>query len=354
MFKSNPSHNDWVVTEESGDHIYCGYSDESYIDSAFGSVEWGNYQLETWVRLMGVREINGGLRTRNSVNRLWGSYAHTINTGGGFSGVSQSYCGTDQCDTWQSVNSTINPGEWYLLRAEVDGKNIRTYLNGRLMINQTLDIKEYGTAGIGASPGTTICVDDIKVRSLDRTQEAMALVDRGKLLSTNNLLASPDSAAKVLGSVIQGAEVFIAEQTADQLWSYIRHDTSGLQGWVLSENLEIFISESEISSQTDTSEATETPFPTEEIDIADNPAIAGDWQSTDNDGSRQTLSILDLSVGQFSATYVDDGASLCGVTEDGIPEYAVRLEGIGQLDGNLLQFPELRVTCLGDPEWTLN
>jgi hypothetical protein len=61
MFKSNPSHNNWRVIEEGGGHIYCGYSDDAYVVSTFGSVEWENYQIEAWIRIMGDADIDGGV-----------------------------------------------------------------------------------------------------------------------------------------------------------------------------------------------------------------------------------------------------------------------------------------------------
>lgn len=243
MFKSSPSHNNWHVSEEGGGYIYCGYSDDAYIDSTFGSVEWENYQVEAWIRIMGNTEINGGLKTRNSVSREWGSYSHTINAGSGFQGISQGYCGTDRCDIWQGINTAINQGEWYLLRAEVDGNQVRTYLNGRLMVTQVLDIRRYGNTGISALPGTTICVDDIIVRSLDRSRDAMSLASQGSIpgrgftQQTVNVLLSVKDESSVIGTIPQGEEVFIIKWNPDQTWVYIRLDVTGLQGWVPADSI---------------------------------------------------------------------------------------------------------------------
>jgi hypothetical protein len=243
MFKSSPSHNNWYISEEGGGHIYCGYSDDAYIDSTFGLVEWENYQVEAWIRIAGNTEINGGLRTRNSVSREWGSYSHTINAGSGFQGISQGYCGTDRCDIWQGINTAINQGEWYLLRAEVDGNQVRTYLNGRLMVTQVLDIRKYGNTGISALPGTTICVDDIIVRSLDRSRDAMPLASQGSIPGRGftqqsvNVLLSVKDESSVIGTIPQGEEVFIIKWNPDQTWVIIRLDVTGLQGWVPADSI---------------------------------------------------------------------------------------------------------------------
>ena len=354
MFKSNPSHNNWQVIEEDGSKIYCGYSEDSYINSVFGSVEWENYQVEALIRIIGEDDFSGGLISRNSVGRQWGSYSHTIDAGSGFHGVSQGYCGVDRCDIWQGTNSSIDAGEWYLLRAELDGNRIRTYLDGRLMNSNVLENRKYGNVGIAASPGTTVCVDEIIVRSLDRAPESLDLATKANTNASMEVYFNPDSTSKIIGDVPLGVKLFLLSQTSDQNWSFVRHEQDGLQGWVLSENLDISAIVEETQVEDSIPVVTVTPAPTDDIRNEENLLFTGNWESTDNDGSQQTLLIVSLADGDFSATYMDDGASLCGTDSSGRPLYGVKLEGVGQLSGNFLKFPGLNVICLGDPEWNLD
>jgi hypothetical protein len=130
-----------------------------------------------------------------------------------------------------------------LLRAEVDGNQVRTYLNGRLMVAQVLDIRKYGNTGISSSPGTTICVDDIIVRSLDRSHDSMSLASQGSFpgrgftQQTVNVLLSVKDRSSVIGTIPQGEGVYIIEWNPDQTWVYIRLEVTGLQGWIPADSI---------------------------------------------------------------------------------------------------------------------
>ena len=226
------NYNNWRIVEDGNGHIYCGYSDDEWPASVFGSVEWNDYQVEALIRISGAPDASGGFRTRNLVCRDWASFSHQISSDASWQGITQGYCGSDRCDIWKSIRTPINQGEWYVLRAEVDGNVVRTYLNGQLKISQILDNLEYGNIGIFTSSGTTTCVDNIVVRSLDRSPESLARASRGIALQNFNVLVDAQEESELIGIVSQGEEVFIIQWNPDQTWVFIRWDESGLQGWV--------------------------------------------------------------------------------------------------------------------------
>lgn len=238
-FQSNPSHNSWRIVENGGGHIYCGYSDDVWASSIFGSVEWHDYQVEALISIKGDPDASGGLRTRNLVGRDWASYSHQMTAESGMQGLTQGYCGSDRCDIWRSTNAVINQGEWYVLRAEVEGNQVRTYLNGQLKVTQNLANRAYGNAGIFASPGTTVCVDNIVVRSLDRSRDAMDYAMRGIVAQDLRVHLGSGTDHGVVGNIPRGAEVILSEKSPDQTWVYIRQDSPGLQGWVPTDTLAI-------------------------------------------------------------------------------------------------------------------
>jgi hypothetical protein len=75
----------------------------------------------------------------------------------------------------------------------------------------------------------------------------------------------------------------------------------------------------------------------------------GMWESTDNDGSSQTLLIkLKGKSGKAKLFLYDDGASVCGLDANGEPIYAARGKGNGLVSPTTLD-ARLRIKCLSVP-----
>jgi hypothetical protein len=100
---------------------------------------------------------------------------------------------------------------------------------------------------------------------------------------------------------------------------------------------------------------TDTPAPEPPTDTpAPEPTFAdavGDWEGTDIDGSYQTMTITQNADGAFSIDYHDDGASVCGLGNDGSPLYPADGGGSGSAAGLALTI-SLNITCHGDTDWT--
>jgi len=98
---------------------------------------------------------------------------------------------------------------------------------------------------------------------------------------------------------------------------------------------------------------THVPIPPTDTPAPPEPSFAdavGDWESTDIDGSYQTITITQNSDGTFSIDYYDDGATICGLASDGTILYPATLEGTGTATGLALDV-SLSITCHGDTDF---
>jgi hypothetical protein len=233
VFKHWPSHNSWELVEEDGRTLYCGFAEEAGTQSEFGSKLWGDYQVDARMRIVGGE--GAGLRLR--VFEVFSQ--HDIDIGSEKTQVTQIFCGLEECTNWQGVWVDFEEGEWVQFRAEVEGYTIQTYLNGRLMLTQTLEHSELGNVGIRSRAGTTLCLDDIYVRSLDRSPEAIALAPTGVAVLSTQIQLFPGEDQPVIGSLGVNQTVYLLAWSEDVSWVKIRQEPGNVQGWVLAKNLQI-------------------------------------------------------------------------------------------------------------------
>ncbi len=237
LFDHWPSYNSWEIVHEDGAVMYCGYEEVTGTHMSFGSMGWTDYQVDVRLRITGEPNAAAEIRQREGWGDNTHQYGHTLNSGAEGQWVSQIYCDSEDCSAWKSINTPIGRGEWIQFRAEVEGTRVRTYLNGRLVLTQYLDLTSVGNAGIRARPGTTLCIDDIVVRSLDRSAEALDRAGTAQSSRSQPVYLWPGEDQKVIGQLPGGVEVYLLDE--DQEWAYIRLDSSGLQGWVPIQGLEM-------------------------------------------------------------------------------------------------------------------
>ena len=234
-----PSHNSWNIVEENGELIYCGFEEESGVQAYYGSVHWDDYQVDARIRIEGESSASASILTHITRGSAQESYLHSIVVDLDWKGLSQIYCAPEDCHSWKGINTNIVRGEWYQLRAEVEGSTIRTYLDGRLMLSQNLGLIDRGYVGWGVSQGTTLCIDDIVVRSLNSADEAKVVASRGTASETVDVHLRPDYEARVLGSLSPGTRIYLSESSLDGAWIHVRNDTNSLQGWAPSTSVEL-------------------------------------------------------------------------------------------------------------------
>jgi hypothetical protein len=231
-FKSNP-YARWRIVEEGGDAIYCAPAQPggsiTGTFSMLGSPYWDDYAVSMWVRLGTAPEGSVALSTRFD-STGWSGYNHRLS----FNGVSQDYCGYGTCEDWEGEARNIQPETWHHLRAEVDGGQVRTFLDGQLIAEQPARSthRERGYVGLGIYPDVAVCVDDVVVRSLDRSPEAMAGAETRAVTQASSVYLRPQTQAPVVGSVAVGDTLFILAWSTDGTWAHVRDDVTARQGWI--------------------------------------------------------------------------------------------------------------------------
>jgi hypothetical protein len=134
---------------------------------------------------------------------------------------------------------TVNTNQWYHMRVDVVGNEVRLFVNGRPVAAAQIPELPDGTIDIGTSPGAVIWVDDVVVLSLDHSPDAMSGVRRARVTANVNVRFRPGTETAIIGGLQQSNEVLVIDADPDQGWLYVRQDESGVQGWVTAEFLEL-------------------------------------------------------------------------------------------------------------------
>jgi hypothetical protein len=214
-FKSSP-YARWRIIEENGNASYCapgqhfGDPEDPYGPfSMFGSPYWEHYAVSMWVRFSPADEGGIYLNTRFD-NASWTGQFHGLNFGDYPAGV------------------------WHVFRAEVDGAWKRTFINGQQVDSQAIDpaARDWGYVGLGISPNIDVCVDDVSVRSLDRSPEAMAGATVATVTQASSLYLWADDQAPVVGDLFVGNSVYLLDWSPAGNWAYVRNDATAIQGWI--------------------------------------------------------------------------------------------------------------------------
>jgi len=218
----------WRVTRQGGDTQYCTEVGDDWSLVYFGRNTWENYSVEARIQFQSeggghaailTRLFQQGAGYRHAISYFPGAISHYLYQQNGGRGLG-------------SLTTDIRAGRWYTLRAEVDGDNIRTYLNGALVLRATDDARPRGTAAIEAAPGTSVCLDDLIVRSLDRSADLVDGAAIGRITASANVRFGPGLEFPVIGGVRATDEVIILDWNEDRSWAFLRQDNGSVQGWV--------------------------------------------------------------------------------------------------------------------------
>jgi hypothetical protein len=164
-------------------------------------------------------------------------YRHALGSDDG--GASLYYYGADNWAGSGYAPVTVTANQWYTLRAEVDGTQIRLFVDGRLMVSGSGTHATRGTASFEAGPGTDVCVDDLVVRSLDRSVQSMATTERATMTASVRVRTGAGTSNSAISTTDNGEEVYVLDWHPSRNWALIRRDTAnGIQGWVAAEYLQ--------------------------------------------------------------------------------------------------------------------
>lgn len=227
----------WEVITSNGDGNLCLTNFNArfgaYPNIRFGSADWENYSVEVMVQITG-RDVGHTAILSYLDDQSWG-YRHSISFDEWGSRVAQYYYGGENGEDARRLREasvSVESGFWYTLRAEVDGVTLRTIINGELIANYNMALASRGSAGIEAGPGTKVCLDDLVVRSLNRSDAALDRAQYGVLLRGADVRLWPWPWSDRVGAAGRDEEVYMLDVSDDEQWVYIRKQNSSIQGWV--------------------------------------------------------------------------------------------------------------------------
>ena len=147
--------------DEGGNGVFCNLPSDDWNSFPIGKQGWENYAIELRMQVIGesgeqftevffrLNERMDGYRASLG-NHQWASigfYPPATNLGG------------------ESVD--LPRGDWFQVRVHVYQEQIEYYLNDELVVSVEDDRRSSGEAGVGASGGTLICLDDLHIWALD-------------------------------------------------------------------------------------------------------------------------------------------------------------------------------------------
>jgi hypothetical protein len=240
--KFYPNWNDgWAPVVENGRTLYCQSNTTGYHQVNFGNANAGNYSVEIRIRIVSAKAGHAAILTRLDTKGI--GYRHALDfTKPGDSFVSQYFYGGDQSPNPVDlgfIRTPIRSGDWNTLRAEVDDKQIRTFFNGKPFGNKTATQRAVGTAGLESGPDSTVCIDRLIVRTLDRTPDALAVASKASVTAYATIQFEPAKGSAVIGAVNKGETVFVLDQSADGSMTLVRQDKTAIQGWVSADSLNL-------------------------------------------------------------------------------------------------------------------
>jgi photosystem II stability/assembly factor-like uncharacterized protein len=152
-----------IVADESGNKVYeiDNRNKSEYKGMTFGSPEWTDYSAEYRVRYLGSSSAGGG-SVGLQIRSARGSY-YVIDLGD----IGELYLAYSlNVSPWTRLETQFPPIErnvWYVIRVEVQGEQIRVYLDDALIIEVNDPQIRKGRLQLFASPSTYAQIDDIRV-----------------------------------------------------------------------------------------------------------------------------------------------------------------------------------------------
>lgn len=160
----HPGIGDWEHQWETrqgtdGNTKYCNLPTDDWAKFTFGPEDWSDYALEADIQLISD-DPEYGYELYARLGEL-GGYRATIYNGRAGMNFYPPFIdfGGD------SVN--IQPGEWHTLRVEAVHETFRYFVDNKLFVEVDDDRLASGEAGVGVSPGTEICVDNVRLWAID-------------------------------------------------------------------------------------------------------------------------------------------------------------------------------------------
>lgn len=157
-----------VITDGTN-HVYsvtnCGGSTARTFISDTGSFEWTDYSIQARIYVTGTGNDYAMLLARTTDDDNY--YFMTLRLGGSVQ-IRQYYEGSSSGRTLNSASDIISPATWYTATFEVDGDDLRAYIDDTLVVTAThahTEAFSMGTAGVAVDRVTAL-VDDVIVSEI--------------------------------------------------------------------------------------------------------------------------------------------------------------------------------------------
>jgi hypothetical protein len=229
----------WEIRPFNEESTLCSVGGEESALLTFGSENWRSYEVVVEFQYRTNQAGQFDIITRMQQDGT--GIRHRIDASA--SNVSQfTLRATGQSLGMGEYPVNIRSGQWGVLRAEVDNEKIRTFFDGLQISEYELFEDEYfsGFVGIEASPGSTICLNNITVRSLYRTASAVTdAVPRGEMTANANIRLFPGAGFSRVGAASAGQEVYVMAEAESGEWVYIRVDRprNPFEGWTIASSV---------------------------------------------------------------------------------------------------------------------
>lgn len=234
----------WKLVEQGAESMLCinNYASTYGLFPVFlfGEDDWQDYSLEVQMQLSARDTGHAAILTRLDPNR-WG-YRHRLFFDVWGAGIAQYFYGGENGSATQAIGEfkrPIDSGWWYTVRAEVEGRVVRTVINGVAIAHYNMDFNPRGRLGIEVGPGARLCIDDLIVRSLDRTPNGMAGVRQAVVNQNANIRLMPAAFYDRVGVLRVGEPLYVIGWNEDRTWVQVRKTRSFVQGWVWAEYLDM-------------------------------------------------------------------------------------------------------------------
>ncbi len=154
-----------MEVDDTGNHILCNQEDGGFLNVNFGADTWNNYAVEIRVKSVAVHDDEQYFSLFARVDSMNNGYNAALNFVSKVEDLQfgpQPYIGIGNRQfEWISGNV------WYLIRLEVAGSEIKYYIDN-FPVKMGSDIqRSTGPAAFTTSPHLQVCVDDIRVWTLN-------------------------------------------------------------------------------------------------------------------------------------------------------------------------------------------
>jgi len=169
-----------VQTESSGNSIFCNQVSDQWSPVVFGLDQWADYAVSLRIKFVSTSESQEAeiyIRINGSIEGYRANIWHKQWAGLSYYPPSADLGGS---------TVSIRPGQWFQVQVQAVSRDLKYFLNDRLVAAGSDDKRTTGWAGFGAAPNTSVCVDDILVWGLDKKGDP--------LRNTAGLLVKPSAA----------------------------------------------------------------------------------------------------------------------------------------------------------------